>query len=173
MSVTFKLRRGPAAEWTADNPVLASGEPGFETDTGKFKLGNGVLAWVDLPYFLDVPATTVLIQSLIDSDETPVVLTDAAVIESNYTSGKHFRVTLGGDRILGRPANLIAGRKVLWEFIQDATGNRDIVLDSVFNLGSDIQTVVLSTAGGKRDFMGTVYNEDDDSLDVIAFVRGY
>lgn len=50
MSVTFKFRRGPAVEWITDNPVLASGEPGLETDTGFFKIGDGVRAWNALPY---------------------------------------------------------------------------------------------------------------------------
>lgn len=47
----FKLRRGSAAEWTEKNPVLLPGEPGVELDTGKFKIGNGVIAWSGLPYF--------------------------------------------------------------------------------------------------------------------------
>lgn len=46
----IQFRRGTAAAWTAANPVLATGEPGFETDTGKFKLGDGTTAWVDLDY---------------------------------------------------------------------------------------------------------------------------
>lgn len=49
---TIKLRRGTAAQWTSVNPVLAAGEPGFETDTGKEKRGNGTSAWSSLSYFL-------------------------------------------------------------------------------------------------------------------------
>src|SRR5688572_31300204 len=49
----FKLRRGPAAEWAADNPILRDGEPGIERDTGKFKIGDGVQNWLTLPYFLN------------------------------------------------------------------------------------------------------------------------
>lgn len=49
---TIKLRRGTAAQWTAANPALAAGEPGFETDTGKHKIGNGADSWSDLEYFL-------------------------------------------------------------------------------------------------------------------------
>ena len=49
---TIKLRRGTAAQWTAANPILAAGEPGVETDTGKFKMGNGTAAWSALSYFL-------------------------------------------------------------------------------------------------------------------------
>lgn len=53
MSTTFdriQMRRGTAAEATAANPVLLAGEIGYETDTGKFKFGNGANAWLDLPY---------------------------------------------------------------------------------------------------------------------------
>jgi hypothetical protein len=46
------LRKGTAAEWTAaGSVVLAPGEPGFETDTGKFKIGNAAgQTWTALPY---------------------------------------------------------------------------------------------------------------------------
>jgi len=50
MAATIQLRRGTAAQWTASNPVLASGEPAFESDTGKFKIGNGSSTWTALGY---------------------------------------------------------------------------------------------------------------------------
>ena len=50
MSATIQLRRGTAAQWTASNPVLAAGEPAFESDTGKFKIGNGSSTWTSLGY---------------------------------------------------------------------------------------------------------------------------
>jgi hypothetical protein len=48
--VQFQIRRDTAANWTTANPVLASGEMGLETDTGKFKFGNGTATWTELPY---------------------------------------------------------------------------------------------------------------------------
>jgi len=50
MAVKVQFRRGTAAEWAAANPVLAQGEAGYEYDTGKFKIGNGTLAWSSLSY---------------------------------------------------------------------------------------------------------------------------
>lgn len=47
----MQQRRGTASQWTAANPVLAAGEIGVESDTNQFKLGNGTMAWADLPYF--------------------------------------------------------------------------------------------------------------------------
>lgn len=46
----LQWRRGTAAQWVTADPVLSSGTPGFETDTGKFKIGDGVTAWTALPY---------------------------------------------------------------------------------------------------------------------------
>lgn len=48
--VKIQVRRDTAANWTASNPVLAVGEPGLETDTGKVKYGDGVRNWATLPY---------------------------------------------------------------------------------------------------------------------------
>lgn len=50
MATQIQLRRDTAANWTAANPVLAQGEPGYETDTGKLKVGNGSSAWNSLSY---------------------------------------------------------------------------------------------------------------------------
>lgn len=47
----IRLRRGTAAQWAAHNPVLMAGEPGLETDTGNFRIGNGVTAWLSLTPF--------------------------------------------------------------------------------------------------------------------------
>ena len=53
MATRMQQRRGTAAQWTASNPVLGAGEIGFETDTNKFKIGNGSTAWTSLSYFID------------------------------------------------------------------------------------------------------------------------
>jgi hypothetical protein len=46
----IQLRRGTAAEWVAANPTLSAGESGFETDTLKFKIGDGTTVWNSLQY---------------------------------------------------------------------------------------------------------------------------
>lgn len=46
----FQFRRGTAAQWTSANPTLAAGEFGWETDTGKGKIGDGTTAWTSLAY---------------------------------------------------------------------------------------------------------------------------
>jgi hypothetical protein len=50
MPTRIQLRRGTAQQWATDNTVLSSGEIGFETDTGLFKIGNGTTAYTSLAY---------------------------------------------------------------------------------------------------------------------------
>ena len=49
----IQVRRGTAAQWYDTNPTLAVGEMGFETDTGKLKVGTASTAWNSLPYVTD------------------------------------------------------------------------------------------------------------------------
>lgn len=62
---TMQFKRGIAARWFELNPVLKIGEPGFEYDTGRFKIGDGVTPWRNLDYigahvFNCVPTYTAL-----------------------------------------------------------------------------------------------------------------
>lgn len=48
--IRLQFRRGTSTEWTTNNPVLLSGEMGLETDTNRFKIGNGTTHWTGLDY---------------------------------------------------------------------------------------------------------------------------
>ena len=50
---TIKFRRDTSANWISVNPIPAQGEPCYETDTGKLKIGNGSDNYVALPYVSD------------------------------------------------------------------------------------------------------------------------
>jgi hypothetical protein len=65
MAVQIQLRNDTAANWTAANPVLAAGELGVETNTGKMKIGTGSTAWSSLTYFQ--PAAQEIISQIVDS----------------------------------------------------------------------------------------------------------
>jgi len=50
MPTQIQLRRDTAADWTSNNPTLAAGEFGWESDTNRFKIGTGSAAWNSLEY---------------------------------------------------------------------------------------------------------------------------
>ncbi len=67
-TVRIQVRRGVAADWTSVNPILAAGEMGYETDTNKFKFGNGTGTWSTLAYGAsDTPGVTEIAQDAINS----------------------------------------------------------------------------------------------------------
>ena len=57
MSYSVQMRRDTLANWNSVNPVLAQGEWGWVLGTEDFKIGDGIHAWLDLPYiqFGEIP----------------------------------------------------------------------------------------------------------------------
>ena len=47
---TIQFKRGTSSRFRELNLILAAGEPGFVTDENRFKIGDGITAWNDLPY---------------------------------------------------------------------------------------------------------------------------
>ena len=58
MAYRIILRRDGSTNWESQNPVLLLGEPGYETDTGKFKIGDGSSMWSDLDYYVGATGGT-------------------------------------------------------------------------------------------------------------------
>lgn len=46
----IQMRRDTSTNWSVNNPTPANGEPCYETDTHKFKIGDGVTKYTNLPY---------------------------------------------------------------------------------------------------------------------------
>lgn len=61
----IRIRRDSIANWQAADPVLAEGEPGLETDSGKLKFGDGVSAWTVLPYAGGLVDLSLYVDSLV------------------------------------------------------------------------------------------------------------
>ena len=57
MPTTFLLRRGTYIDWFVKNPRLHEGEIGYELGTWRYKIGDGVRNWNDLPYFENTAQT--------------------------------------------------------------------------------------------------------------------
>lgn len=54
MAIRIQLRRDTAANWVSSNPVLRAGEFGIETDTLKFKIGDGSSTWTQITAYANV-----------------------------------------------------------------------------------------------------------------------
>lgn len=59
MATQIKLRRDTAANWALEDPVLAQGEPGYDTTNKILKIGDGSTIWSLLPSIYD-PKTNIV-----------------------------------------------------------------------------------------------------------------
>jgi hypothetical protein len=151
MAIRIQLRRDTAANWTSINPVLRPGEIGIETDTLKFKIGNGS-TWTATTSYANV---------------TPSGLTnslgDYILVADQGTPGGPAELDSNGDLII--PENSI----VLWN--DDAhtytttltatqpTANRTITIPNnsgTIALTSDISTAVSNLVDGAPGLLDTL-----------------
>lgn len=83
----MQVRRGTASSWTSTNPTLAAGELGFETDTGKFKIGTGSSTWTALPYAGGGQNTLTTYQYTATAGQTTFSGADVNSNTLSYTAG--------------------------------------------------------------------------------------
>lgn len=99
MATRMQQRRGTAAQWISTNsgngPILSAGEIGFESDTNKFKIGDGVNHWVDLTYFTDAESATAAINAIIDS--APAALNTLNELAAAINDDPSFFTTLASN----------------------------------------------------------------------------
>lgn len=80
---------------------------------------------------------------------TTQVIADAATINWNMDLGSVMQVTLGGNRTIAAPTNLVSGGTYTAVIKQDATGNRTMTWNAVFKFAGGSKT--LSTAANAVD----------------------
>ena len=95
MAINIQFRRGTASEWIAANPTLAVAELGVETDTAKFKLGDGSTAWTSLGYggiegvvAATSPVTYNSGTSTVGIDQTAISITTSQISDLTATAAE-------------------------------------------------------------------------------------
>ena len=165
MATRMQQRRGTAAQWTAANPVLGAGEIGFETDTNKFKVGNGSTAYTSLTYFVD--AATVM-----DSAEVTSAVSSAidAIIDAAPNTLNTFNeiaAAIGDDPSF---INTIASQFANTNGAVNALGNNFSTLsntvttnaNTLSELNSDVNDHISANTSvhGISNVFNLVYDED-------------
>ncbi len=93
MSTRWQSKRDTAANWTSNNPILLSGEWGYETDTGKIKIGDGSTAWNSISY--SVVTNHSILDGSVHTDSVADGVTRGSIIYGNATP-KWDELPIGG-----------------------------------------------------------------------------
>jgi hypothetical protein len=152
MATKIQVRRDSSADWTTINPVLSEGEIGFETNTGKFKIGNGSSAWSALDYFLD---SSDLSAYLTASSASTTYLTQASASTTylTQTSASSTYPTIGtlNSGLVSASAAAVA------YLVDSAPGALDTLneLAAAINDDSSYATTVTNALASKASLSGT------------------
>ena len=138
MAQQIQLRRDTSANWTANNPVLAQGELGVETNTSQFKLGDGVTTWNALPYGgLTGPAQTNPIMGYGSGNDGDVTL--SAGITTITRNMYYNSLTLSGTARIN-----VAGYKI---FVRDTLDLSAAGPSAIYSEGADGTSAAAQTGG--------------------------
>ena len=73
-------------------------------------------------------------------------LTDGATITPDFNDSNNFTVTLGGNRTLANPSNLVAGQSGSIFIVQDATGSRTLSWGTYWDFASGAAPTLTTAA---------------------------
>lgn len=123
ISTRHKQKYDTSTNWATNNIVLLAGEIGIESDTNKFKVGNGTSTWNELDYAGGETGSIINIngqpQSTINFDSDPQtqidnIVNNTTLIQNNDNGGfsaGYNSVTYGGGAV-GADANSMYGGAV-------------------------------------------------------------
>ena len=151
LSALQKQRRDTAANWTSNNPTLLAGELGYESDTGKWKVGDGSAAWTSLPY---IPGSQLSSYPLVNAD----IASNAEIAVSKLADGT-------ARQLLQTDA---AGTGVEWASNIDVPGTLDVTGAATFDNNVIIQGDL--TVNGTETIINTQTLDVEDKNIIIGKV---
>ena len=148
MATRMLQRRGTAEQWSNANPILGSGEIGFETDTGQFKIGDQTTHWDDLPYFKNI-------EDLGGNLDDYILLTEKGV--ANGVATLNANTVIPDGQISNTIARIVDVQNAVSNAIADLTNNAPLILDTLAELANAINN--------DGDFYLNLANSINNSLD--------
>jgi hypothetical protein len=129
--------------------AVADGGTGASTLTGILK-GNGTSAFSAATAGTDYAGIDTA-QTFTKGQRGEITaLVDGATITPDFADSNNFSVTLGGNRTLANPSNIVAGQSGSIFITQDGTGSRTLAYGSYYDFAGGTAPT-LSTAAGAID----------------------
>jgi hypothetical protein len=135
MATRMQQRRGTATMWTNANPILGVAEIGYETNTNKFKIGDGTNRWADLSYFVDLDTMIEGAPGLLNSlDEIAAAIGDDPAFFTTISTGLATKAPLASPTFTGTVSGVTKAHVGL--------GNVDNTTDAAKPISTATQTAL-------------------------------
>lgn len=169
MTSRLQNRRDTATNWTTNNPTLAAGELGYETDTKKIKVGDGSTAWTSLAYaatgtVTSITAGTGLTGGTISSSGTIAVAANVALtgpIEVDNIVASALTGTVNIDAVTAGFWYYTVNSSA--NFTLNFRGNSTTTMNTLLATGQSISFVVLNT-NGSTAYYANAFTVDGTSI---------
>jgi hypothetical protein len=102
-----------------------------------------------------------------------VNLTDAPTVAVDASAGNDFRLTLGGNRTMGTPANPGNGQQVIFQVTQGAGAPYTLDWSDGYDFGAGLPRPALSAGAGQTDLLAFVYNAAGGTWLFVGWVGGF
>ena len=178
MTSRLQNRRDTAANWTTNNPTLAAGEIGYETDTGKLKIGTGSANWTSLGYTQNGTVTSIVAGTGLTGGT--ITSTGTVAIASSQSDlvikGFEEDVNVVASAATGT-INLEVGTASVWYYTTNATANHTlniryssgVSLNTALAVGDAITVVWMNTNGATAYYPNVI---QIDATTVTPKVQG-
>ena len=173
MPTQIQLRRDTAADWTSNNPTMAAGEFGWESDTNRSKIGTGTTAWNSLEYadtlksLGDMTITGSTISAPSNGDLTLTTAGSGVVLVNDsfkIGSGESVTTILDEDNLATNSATALATQQSIKAYVDNEISN--VGIGDITAVGSTLiapsnADLSLTTAGTGNVVLNDVSIKDN------------
>lgn len=173
----IKLRTGTTTQWTKANPILALGEPGYDSDSHVLKVGDGGTPWTSLKGYLNettLAATYVPLATLEALTSSYVVDKSSTVFVDSYPrAGGETDDTPRFGRALAAAVSLGAKNLQFSDGVYDFATTTTVSVSNLTVRGAGKKATTVRTANDVRvfDVTGHYVVIEDMTIDVTNVTR--
>lgn len=154
------LRKGTSNQWSIANPILASGEPGFDLTNGYLKIGDGSSYWSDLKYYgsglFAASGHTHTVSNITDFNS---ILNNYALLNSPNFTGIPTTPTASTGTSSTQIASTAFVRNEISNLVASAPASLDTLKELATALGNDsnFSTTITNSLASKANLSGASF----------------
>lgn len=178
VNTRLQVRRGTSVEWTNVNPTLYAGELGYETNTGRFKIGDGTTSWTSLDYAIVTPTdflagSGISVNVANDGSTVTYSLSDPTIQLADITdlssNGRNFLLTPSSSNLAALVTDETGSGSLVFA---SGASLSNVTLSGSINIGSDSLSEVIEDIIGNKVKAGSnitiSYNDTNGETTVSA-----